>query len=129
MNDADLTFDEDRDLVVGRPDDMCGDRRPVEETDVFEEFDAGLSVGALRVVDLERRFRQVNADRHAEFDRGLAGGFQLFRVERVVGVRAEDRRNARMPVLPALDEAAAPVDAVGGALGVRAALIDDRRRD
>ena len=54
---------------------------------------------------------------------------QLLGVQCVVGVRTEDRSDARVPVLPAIDEAGALGDGVAGTFGIRAALVDHRRAE
>jgi predicted P-loop ATPase/GTPase len=47
----------------------------------------------------------VDTDRDTVFLRGFAGLLQLLRIERVVRVRPEDGRDARVAILPAIDEA------------------------
>src|SRR5690606_12481473 len=91
-------------LFLRRPDDVCADGEAVEEVDRFVEFDGRGAVSIFRVLQLERRFREMDADRHPGLVRRLARRAQLLLVHRVVRVRPEDGRDAAIATLPALDE-------------------------
>ncbi len=129
MDHADLALREYRDFFLGRPDDVCADGRAFEEADGFEHVDARGAIGVLGILHFERRLRKVDADRHPVLHRRRAGRRKLFRIERVVGVRPENRRDAIVLSEPALDELVALLDGVAGVLGIGAALIDHRGGD